>query len=163
MNQFENGGTLDSQASYIDPNSTLDGTLRTDRDLRVEGAVTGTVICDGELLVAEGANVDAEVDASSIIVAGQMSGTIRCRGRLEIRSTGMVSGDVSTGALVILEGARYEGRIEMEAGAEDSSSTDTDDETPDDDSDYDSEETEYSFLRRFAPDDDEEETSDDES
>ena len=162
MNQFESDGSLNGQTSYIDPNSTLEGTLRTDRDLRVDGAVSGTIECDGELLVAEGANVDAEVDASSIVVAGQMSGTIRCRGRLEIRSTGAVSGDVRTGALVILEGARYEGRIEMEVGDSAPPSSDDDEETPVDDSDYDSGDREYSFLRRFAPDDDEDESADDE-
>lgn len=160
MNQFENGGSRNGQTSYIDPNTSLEGILQTDHDLRVEGAVSGTIACDGVLTVAEGANVDAEIDASSIVVAGQMSGTIRCRGRLEIRSTGVVSGDVSTGALVILEGASYEGRIAMESSAAEPADLIEPDDTEEDDGNFDSGDSEYSFLRRFAPDEDEDHVED---
>ncbi|MEZ4571283.1 MAG: polymer-forming cytoskeletal protein [Thermomicrobiales bacterium] len=84
-----------------------------------------------------------------------MSGTVRCRGRLEIRSTGIVS-DVRTGALVIHEGARYEGQIAMEAveAAPAIESEDDPGESAVLETDEDSSETEYSFLRRFAPEDD---------
>jgi cytoskeletal protein CcmA (bactofilin family) len=158
---FEGGGTRGSErqagtASYVDPESTIDGTIRTDHDLRVEGSVSGKIQCDGVLLVAEGALVDAEIDAASIVVAGEMSGTIRCRGRLEIQATGIVRGDVRTGALVIHEGARYEGQIAMEAAVERAEAPSHDD--ADDAPAAEAEETqggEYSFLRRFAPEDDE--------
>lgn len=149
-------GRGDGQSSYIDPNSSVEGTIRTDHDLRVEGSVSGTVQCDGVLIVAEGALVDAEIDAASIVVAGEMSGKIRCRGRLEIRSTGVVRGDVRTGALVIHEGARYEGQIAMEMtepSADEHTSADTSDDYAEQEEEQPSEE--YSFLRRFAPDDDE--------
>ncbi len=153
MNQMDNGN-LPGGSSYIDPDSTVEGTIRTDRDLRVEGTISGTIQCDGVLFVAEGALVDAEIDASSIIVAGEMSGAVRCRGRLEIRSTGIVRGDVRTGALVILEGARYEGQIAMQAGnqpvedAADEPLVESEEQLERDD------DSEYSFLRRFAPDED---------
>lgn len=143
-----------SQSSYIDPESTVEGTLRTDHDLRVEGSVSGTIQCDGVLMVAEGALVDAEIDAASIVVAGEMSGTVRCRGRLEIRSSGIVRGDVQTGALVIHEGARYEGQIAMEMTTIPAPASDGETVEP---TEFDEEpaEGEYSFLRRFAPEDDE--------
>jgi cytoskeletal protein CcmA (bactofilin family) len=156
----DNAGRLEtdrnrSQSSYIDPESTVEGTLRTDHDLRVEGSVSGTIQCEGVLMVAEGALVDAEIDASSIIVAGEMSGKIRCRGRLEIRSSGIVRGDVQTGALVIHEGARYEGQIAMEmttVPAADSGDGEALESVEPEDEPA---EGEYSFLRRFAPDEDE--------
>lgn len=156
MNQMDNGTPPGGSSSYIDPDSTVEGTLRTDRDLRVEGSVSGTIQCDGVLFVAEGALVDAEIDASSIIVAGEMSGTVRCRGRLEIRSTGIVRGDVRTGALVILEGARYEGQIAMEIGQEEAAVSTGEDIAPPAEPDDHDDESEYSFLRRFAPDEEDE-------
>jgi cytoskeletal protein CcmA (bactofilin family) len=102
--------------SLIDAHSSLDGTLTTRRDLLVEGKVTGTVRCEGTLYIAEGASVDADVDASNIVVSGSMSGTIRCHGLLEIRDSGSVRGEVSTARLTILEGAVYEGHIRMQPG-----------------------------------------------
>lgn len=145
-------GSTQPAASVIDQHTALQGTITTDRDLRIEGRVSGAILCDGVLTISSGAEVDAEIDAADIIVSGTMSGKVRCRGRLEIRATGTVRGDVSTGSLIIVEGARYEGQIAMEAttppvddlgelGAAPAASDDLEPSEP---------ET-YSFLRRFAP------------
>lgn len=107
------GESEDRGTSIIDRHSEIDGTYSTTRDLRIEGLLTGSVKCDGVLFIADGAVVDASVDAASVIVSGQLSGSIRCRGRLEITATGSVGGEVETAALVIVEGARYEGEINM--------------------------------------------------
>ena len=105
--------SADRGTSIIDRHSKIDGTYNTARDLRIEGLLTGSVNCDGVLFIADGAIVDATVDAASVIVSGQLSGDIRCRGKLEITATGSVGGEVETAALVIVEGARYEGQIRM--------------------------------------------------
>ncbi|CAN5526876.1 MAG: polymer-forming cytoskeletal protein [Chloroflexia bacterium] len=105
--------SADRGTSIIDRHSEIDGTYNTSRDLRIEGLLTGSVNCDGVLFIADGAIVDATVDAASVIVSGQLSGNIRCRGRLEITASGSVGGEVETAALVIVEGARYEGQIKM--------------------------------------------------
>ncbi|HEX5164885.1 MAG TPA: polymer-forming cytoskeletal protein [Thermomicrobiales bacterium] len=110
--------TMDRSATgmtIIDANTVIDGTLSTSHDLRIDGHVTGTVMCDGVLHVTEGAEVDATVEAAGIVVAGSLSGAITCHGRLEIRSTGMVRGRVETGRLIVVEGAVYEGQLRMDA------------------------------------------------
>jgi cytoskeletal protein CcmA (bactofilin family) len=104
-------------ASLVDRHSSFEGTYRTQRDLRVDGEVKGSISCDGTLHVAEGATVSATVDAEHISVAGDLSGEIRCRGRLLILPSGRVRARVTTGSLVIQEGAVYEGQIDM-AGVE---------------------------------------------
>ena len=107
---------LDDEAfSLIDRHTTVDGTLATERDLRVDGQVLGSLQCGGVLFVAQGAEVDATVEAGTIVVSGMLSGTIICHGRLEIRPAGAVHGTVKTGTLVILEGAVYEGQLSMDA------------------------------------------------
>lgn len=157
---LEDEATGGGATSYIDPNSAVEGTIRTNRDLRIEGRLNGKISCDGVLMVAEGAVVDAEIDAASIIVAGEMSGTVRCRGRLEIRTSGIVRGDVKTGALVILEGARYEGQIAMEE--RDVAEEEYVAPAPEMEEDPDvAASGGYSFLRRFAPEEDEAEPVDD--
>lgn len=104
-------------ASLVDRHSAFDGTFRTQRDLRVEGELKGTIACDGTLFIAEGASVAATVEAEHVSVAGDLSGEIRCRGRFQILPSGRVKAKVSTGSLVIQEGAVYEGQLEM-AGVE---------------------------------------------
>lgn len=150
-----------TERSYIDPATSINGEVTTERDLRIEGRAQGKISCDGVLTIAEGAVVDAEIVAASIIVAGEMSGKVRCRGRLEIRSTGMVRGDVKTGALVIVEGARYEGQIAMAGTEPDGQGEGLDDNSSDEETrSYDPNDS-FSFLRRFAPEDEDDQEDDD--
>lgn len=104
-------------ASIVDRGSSFEGTFRSQKDLRVEGELKGTIACDGTLFVAEGAMVSATIDAEHVTVAGDVHGEVRCRGRLQILPSGRVRARVATGSLVIQEGAIYEGELEM-AGTE---------------------------------------------
>lgn len=115
VSEIPDGDPGDDTFSVIDRHSAFDGTFRADRDLRVEGEVKGTIECQGTLFVAEGATVNAEVNAENVTVAGDLNGEIRCRGRLQMMSSGRVRGRVSTETLVINEGAYYEGELEMAA------------------------------------------------
>ena len=99
--------------SHIDRHSAFEGTFRSQRDLRIEGELKGTVSCSGTMFVAEGATVAATIDAENLTVAGDVSGEIRCRGRLQILPSGRVHAQATTGSLVIQEGAIYEGQLEM--------------------------------------------------
>jgi cytoskeletal protein CcmA (bactofilin family) len=104
--------------SAIDRYSRFDGDFTAERDLRVEGNVKGSIECHGTLFVAEGAIVAAKVTAENITVAGDLSGETRCRGRLHLLPSGRVRGRVSTTALVIAEGAIYEGELAMAENAQ---------------------------------------------
>jgi cytoskeletal protein CcmA (bactofilin family) len=100
-------------ASVIDRHSEFDGTYSTDRDLRIEGRAKGKLSCHGTLHVAQGATVDAEIEAEQVVVAGVLEGTVNCRSRLQIMPSGELRGRISTPSLIINEGARYEGQMEM--------------------------------------------------
>lgn len=99
--------------SVIDRFSKFDGVFHSTRDLRVEGEVKGTIDCKGTLHIAQGANVDAKIEAENISVAGDLDGDISCKGRLQILPSGRVRGKINTVTLVINEGAFYEGELEM--------------------------------------------------
>lgn len=110
--QHDTFGASES-ASVIDRHSEFDGTYSTDRDLRIEGRAKGKLSCHGTLHVAQGATVDAEIEAEEVVVAGVLEGTVNCRSRLQIMPSGELRGQISTPSLIINEGARYEGQMEM--------------------------------------------------
>lgn len=150
------GASTSNASTSIDQNTVIDGTVSTSHDLRIEGRVTGAVMCDGVLTVAEGAEIDATVEASGIVVSGTLSGTITCHGRLEIRSTGIVRGRVDTGRLIVVEGAVYEGQLRMDVAEEPDAVLEMDvDEQPEDTESEPVPPTpatgSYSFLRSFTP------------
>lgn len=99
--------------SFVDKHSAVDGTFRSQRDLRIEGEFKGNVSCDGTMFIAEGATVAATIEVEHLTVAGDMTGEVHCRGRLQILPSGRVRARVMTASLVIQEGAVYEGQLEM--------------------------------------------------
>lgn len=102
--------------TLIDRCTTVEGTLTSSRDIRIEGELRGTLRCEGSIQIAEGARVDATVEAGGITVAGTLRGSIDCRGKLHILKTGFVSGTITTRTLVIEEGGRCEGDLSMPTG-----------------------------------------------
>lgn len=106
------GGTAES-FSVVDRHSTFDGVFHSNRDLRIDGEVKGTIECQGTLFVAQGANVNAKIEAENVTVAGDLHGEVNCRGRLQIMPSGRLRGKVNTQTLVISEGAYYEGQLDM--------------------------------------------------
>ncbi len=113
----EGGMTLSDEIrgeeSIIDRSSMFDGTLRTSRNLRIEGQARGELYCDGTIYIEEGAQVDAKIVAANVTVSGSLTGQVTCHSRLQIMPTGRVSGRVATASLIIQEGAIYEGELRM--------------------------------------------------
>jgi cytoskeletal protein CcmA (bactofilin family) len=57
--------------------------------------------------------VTARLTGAHVTVAGQVDGQIFCEGRVEIRPTGRVTGEINAGALIVQEGAYFEGNSRM--------------------------------------------------
>lgn len=142
----EGPGQATEAFSLVDRHSNVEGTFTTDRDLRIEGILRGSVKCQGLLYIAEGADIDAEIEASSIAVAGQLRGTVTCHGKLQLMPTGRVYATVVTESLVINEGAILEGELRMESSSMLSNTAPTPPE-PEDNG--------QAILRRFGSDEDE--------
>ena len=107
------GGDAAEAISLIDRYSNFDGTYRSQKDLRIDGEVKGTIECEGTVFVAQGARVNAKIQAASVTIAGELDGEVECRGRLQIMPSGRVRGRVTTDTLVVNEGAFYEGQLVM--------------------------------------------------
>ena len=105
----------DDSTSIIAVNAHWNGTLRTEGPLRVHGKADGELHSTSDLYVAEGAEVDAELHAESVVVAGLVRGRIQARNRLEVLPQGEVTGDVHSPKLVVHEGATLSGQLKMEA------------------------------------------------
>ncbi|HLX09001.1 MAG TPA: polymer-forming cytoskeletal protein [Thermoanaerobaculia bacterium] len=98
---------------FLDRGSHLRGELMFDTHFRVHGKFTGEVTTEGELIVGEGGEVEGEVRVGQVIVSGTMRGSIQAATRVHITSTGKVFADVDTPALIVEDGALFEGRCAM--------------------------------------------------
>lgn len=101
----------------LDRGSHLRGELHFEQTFRVDGKLTGKVISDGDLVIGERGEIEGEIEVGRAFVSGIVRGQIRTARRLEICAGGRVFADVETPALVIGEGALFEGNCAMERGA----------------------------------------------
>ena len=93
---------------------SIKGDLTGNEDLVIEGTVEGKVdLPNNELTIGSEGKVRADVHAKSVIVVGTVSGNVSAVERVEIQATGLVEGDVRGPRLVIQEGARLNGSVDM--------------------------------------------------
>jgi cytoskeletal protein CcmA (bactofilin family) len=105
--------TESGDASVIASDTAWDGNVKSSGSLHVHGQISGQIRADGDVYVAEGATVSANVHAGSVTVAGTLEGTVECTGRFEVMPTGRVSADVAAPRLVVHEGAVVVGKLRM--------------------------------------------------
>src|SRR5207248_9255190 len=80
---------------------------------RIGGKLKGEVRASDLLVVGPQAIVQANVQADKLVVLGEIRGQVLGANRIEICAGGKLYGDVETKALVIHEGATFEGRSKM--------------------------------------------------
>lgn len=114
---FKNEQPTGELDGFLDNGSHLTGELRFQDTFRIDGKVAGKILSDGNLIVGEKGEIEAEVRVRSVCIAGLLRGTIRDAQRVEIASTGKVYGDINTQALVVEDGAVFEGCCSMEREA----------------------------------------------
>jgi len=96
----------------------IDGDLRGEEDLLIEGEVNGTVqLKNNSLTIGPQGKVRADVYAQSIIVDGFMEGDLYGSERVAIRKNAQVRGNVTSPRVSLEEGAKFKGAIEMDPQA----------------------------------------------
>jgi cytoskeletal protein CcmA (bactofilin family) len=92
------------------------GELTGSEDLAIEGKVEGKITLNGcRVTIGPSAQVTAEITAKSVVVGGQLKGSIRAEERVEISATGTLFGDVRAPRVVLVDGAKFKGSVDMDA------------------------------------------------
>jgi cytoskeletal protein CcmA (bactofilin family) len=93
----------------------IKGELTGNEDLTVEGQVDGKIFLkDHKLTIGPNGRVKADLQAKSVIVSGKLDGNVTADDRVEITATGSMTGDVTAPRVVLADGARFKGSVDME-------------------------------------------------
>jgi cytoskeletal protein CcmA (bactofilin family) len=99
----------------IGPSFVISGELLSSEDTIIEGRVDGQVQIKGApLTIAPRGNVRADVRAVRVLVEGQLKGSISASERIELTASAQVEGALSANQVIIIEGARFDGGIDMQ-------------------------------------------------
>lgn len=108
------------EAAIIGPSIHIDGDLRGQEDLLIEGEVNGTVqLRDNNLTVGSQGKIKADIYAKEIHVDGLVEGDLYGAERVVVRKSAQVKGNITSPRVSLEEGARFKGSIEMDSAAVD--------------------------------------------
>jgi len=100
--------------THIGKSVVFDGELTSNEDLHFDGTLKGHLhVRDATLTIGEGATVEADVRAKQVVVQGTVQGSIAAGDRIELTATAKVTGSLTAERVVIAEGARFTGGVDM--------------------------------------------------
>ncbi len=105
--------TQDVITAVIDHGCEFEGKLSFHGTVRIGGTFKGEIHTPDTLIIAEGARVDGEIDAGTIIISGEVNGSLRAKYRVEIHRPAIFRGDILAPSLSVDEGVIFEGSSKM--------------------------------------------------
>lgn len=112
LTHFRQGATM------VAKDSTFSGMLQSRGNLFIEGNFDGELDARDTVVIAETADVKADVRATDVIVAGRLDGTVDATGRFHAMPTAHVSAEITSASLRIEQGSHIDCRFAMKAGEE---------------------------------------------
>ena len=107
---MKKGGDLNG---FLDRGSSFKGELEFEDTMRIDGRFNGRIQSKNELIVGESAHIEGDVHVGRVAISGTVVGKIVADQRVEIHRNGKVYSDIDTPALIIEEGAIFQGNCVM--------------------------------------------------
>ena len=99
--------------AYLGSDALFKGTLSFEGTVRIDGKFEGRVNTSDTLVVGETGDLQADIEAGTVICRGKMRGTIVASKKVEMHPSSKIVGDVQTPALSIELGAILDGNCNM--------------------------------------------------
>jgi cytoskeletal protein CcmA (bactofilin family) len=93
------------------------GELTAEEDVILQGRVEGSIRHARNLIIGSEGSVLGDVYASHLTVEGLVEGDLHCSEAVVVRATAQVRGNIFAPRVGIMEGATFNGRVEMDPGA----------------------------------------------
>jgi cytoskeletal protein CcmA (bactofilin family) len=98
---------------FLDRGAIFKGELEFEDTMRIDGRFNGRITSKNELVVGESAQIEGEIHVGRVAISGTVIGKIVADQRVEIHRNGKVYSDIDTPALIIEEGAIFQGNCVM--------------------------------------------------
>lgn len=103
----------DGPCTILERDASFEGKLTFDGTVQIAGHFKGEIFSSGVLIITETAVVEARIDVGILQIAGNVRGDIVAKERLEFLAKARVIADITTQALVVEQGAQFQGNCQM--------------------------------------------------
>lgn len=110
INQSNSSGNI---TAIIEEGSKFEGNLSFLGMARISGIVNGSIFSNDTVVISEGAMVNADINASIILISGTVKGNLKASNRVEIRKPARFEGTIAAPSLIVEEGVIFHGTTKM--------------------------------------------------
>lgn len=110
---LKNSTSTSAELNLIGHGTQIDGNLKTEHSIRIDGLLKGTVICKNTVTVGENGRVEGDIEALNAIIEGRIKGRVLVKEKLVLGPKSALSGELKAKTLIIDEGAVFDGTSTM--------------------------------------------------
>lgn len=104
---------LRSQPNRIEKETSINGSIVSKDDFRIEGKLEGSLTTTGKVVIGPSGSINGQVDCLNADIEGQFKGEIKVGELLNLQAKSSVEGKVQTAKLAIAPGAIFEAECSM--------------------------------------------------
>ena len=93
--------TASSSINLIGAGTTIEGEIRSNGDIRIDGMVKGSVNSKSKIVVGSTGKIEGDIFCQNADVSGSIKGKTTVADMLFLKSTAMINGDIQTGKFVV--------------------------------------------------------------
>ncbi|MEI6409812.1 MAG: polymer-forming cytoskeletal protein [Bacteroidota bacterium] len=97
--------------------TVVEGTVRCESDLRVDGTIKGKLICQAKVIIGPTGVVEGEIRCQNAVIEGKFTGILQVSELLNVRETAEIDGEITTNKLLVQSGAKFNVACHMNNGA----------------------------------------------
>jgi cytoskeletal protein CcmA (bactofilin family) len=109
--------------AFLGKGTSFKGVITYEGTVRIDGNVDGEIITKGSLVIGESAEIKAEIEVGTLVCGGAINGNIVAFEKVQLIAPAIVTGTIKTPILIIEEGVRFNGTVDMGKSASHSSAS----------------------------------------
>lgn len=113
MSELENQVNIKQVTAILDKGASFEGKLAFEGTVQIGGIFKGEIFTNDTLVINEGAEVIAQIEAETVIINGRVEGNVFARKRVVMHPPTVFRGTVTSPSLRIDEGVVFEGASYM--------------------------------------------------
>lgn len=130
-NNKDNNGSPSSSSSggggvnTIDSQTYIKGDLKAGGDIRIDGSLTGNLVCEAKLIIGPKGHIEGDVTCKNATIEGTFKGNLIVKESLTIQASAKVEGDVKAAKMAVLSGGQVSATCSVPYSAGEQKPTDT--------------------------------------
>lgn len=93
--------------------TAMTGDIKADSDIRIDGALKGTLQCKSKVIIGPTGSVEGEVKCANAVIEGRFEGILFVSELLHVKETARISGKINTEKIIVQSGAVFNVTCQM--------------------------------------------------